>query len=142
MPNMTYAQLKYAFGSQVFDVSELYVECSSPAAQVKQPLLFMKYDSEGNQTYFNIATNISPFQFQDALFYNLKKRKLDMVLDGRDNLQFTLLPLANMTLQLYIKTLTVEQYLAIKSGYNNFVKMETLLGNFNFFNQFTEQISE
>jgi hypothetical protein len=93
-----YSTIIQSMGSFVYGVKEMYLKANSNS-QILQSYQFSRYDVNGTlESYVDVPT-IDPYQFQSSLF--LKLTKDNVFLDGRTNLDFTLLPSETLYIILY-----------------------------------------
>ena len=87
-----YSSIINSMGSFVYGISDMYLKANANS-QILESYQFNRYDVNGTlQSYVDIPT-IDPYQFQSSLF--LKLTRDNVFLDGRTNLDFTLLRGAN-----------------------------------------------
>jgi hypothetical protein len=130
----TYAQFKNSLGQFVYDVDNLYT-FSSNQAQISNVYNYSKYDTNGNQDVQSVVPTIDPFQRQSSLFINTKGKSL--VIDGRDYLRFNMQPNTSLSMKFYAEKIANQDELI---GASNFDELEYQSDNFDFFNEYNEQI--
>ena len=94
----SYSTLINSMGSFVYGISEMYIKANSND-QVLESYKFNRYNVNGNLESFVDAPTIDPYQYQSSIFLDMKRD--DVVLDGRTNLNFTILPNESFYLILY-----------------------------------------
>jgi hypothetical protein len=124
-----YNSIIQSMGSFTYGVSEMYLKANSNS-QILQSYQFNRYDTNGTlESFVNVPT-IDPYQFQSSLF--LKLTKDNVVLDGRTNLDFTLLPSETLYIILYTSQLANRDLIPRTNFYNN--------DFFNLFNDYKDEI--
>jgi hypothetical protein len=93
-----YQTIINSMGSFVYGVNEIYIKANSND-QILESFKFNRYNVNGNLESFVDAPTIDPYQYQSSIFLDMKKD--DVVLDGRTNLNFTILPNESVSLILY-----------------------------------------
>lgn len=99
----SYQTIINSMGSFVYGVSEMYVKANAND-QVLQPFVFNRYNVNGNLESFVDAPAIDPYQYQASIFLDLKGD--NVVLDGRTNLNFTILPNESVSMILYTEQMS------------------------------------
>lgn len=99
----SYNTLLNSMGSFVYGVSEMYIKANSND-QVLESFKFNKYNVNGNLESFVDAPTIDPYQYQSSIFLDMKGE--NVVLDGRTNLNFTILPNESVSLILYTEQMS------------------------------------
>jgi len=124
-----YASIIQSMGSFVYGVGEMYLKANDNS-QILQAYQFNRYDVNGTlESFFQIPT-IDPYQFQSSQFVKLQRD--NVVLDGRTNLDFTLLPSETLFMILYTKQIANRDLVPRTNFYNN--------DFFNLFNDYKEEI--
>jgi len=124
-----YSSIIQSMGSFAYGVSEMYLKANSNS-QILQSYQFNRYDVNGTlESYVDVPT-IDPYQFQSSLF--LKLTKDNVVLDGRTNLDFTLLPSETLYIILYTSQLANRDLVPRTNFFNN--------DFFNIFNDYKDEI--
>jgi len=124
-----YSTIIQSMGSFIYLVGEMYLK-SNANSQILQSYQFNKYNVNGNIEAFVQVPTIDPYQFQSSLFVKLDRD--DVILDGRTNLDFTLLPSESLSMILYTKQLANRDFVPRTNFYNN--------DFFNLFNDYREEI--
>ena len=125
----SYSTILNSMGSFVYGVSEMYLKANSNN-QILQSYQFNRYDVNGTlESYVDVPT-IDPYQFQSSLF--LKLTKDNVFLDGRTNLDFTLLPSETLYIILYTSQLANRDLIPRPNFFNN--------DFFNLFNDYKDEI--
>jgi len=127
--NTSYATIIQSMGSFIYNVGEMYLK-SNANSQILQSYQFSKYNVNGNLESFAQVPTIDPYQFQTSLFVKLNRD--DVILDGRTNLDFTLLPSESLSMILYTKQLANRDFVSRTNFFNN--------DFFNLFNDYREEI--
>lgn len=130
----TYAQFKNSLVQFVYDVDNLYT-FSSNQAQILNVYNYSKYDTNGNQDIQSVVPVLDPYQDQPSLFIKTKGKSL--VVDGRDYLRFTMQPNTSLSMKLYAEKISNQDGLI---GNSNFDELERQSDNFDFFQEYNEQI--
>jgi hypothetical protein len=94
----SYETILNSMGSFVYGVSEMYIKADSND-QILESFKFNRYNVNGNLESFVDAPTIDPYQYQSSIFLDMKRD--DVVLDGRTNLNFSILPNESVSLILY-----------------------------------------
>ena len=94
----SYETILNSMGSFVYGVSEMYIKAENND-QILEAFKFNRYDVNGTLESFVDAPTIDPYQYQSSVFVPLVKD--NVVLDGRTNLNFTILPNESVSLILY-----------------------------------------
>jgi hypothetical protein len=124
-----YSSIINSMGSFVYGVSDMYLKANANS-QILEAYQFNRYDVNGTlQSYVDVPT-IDPYQFQSSLF--LKLTRDNVVLDGRTNLDFTLLPSETLYIIFYTTQLANRDLVPRTNFYNN--------DFFNLFNDYKEEI--
>lgn len=124
-----YSSIINSMGSFVYGISDMYLNANSNS-QILESYQFNRYDVNGTlQSYVDIPT-IDPYQFQSSLF--LKLTKDNVFLDGRTNLDFTMLPSETLYIILYTTQLANRDLVPRTNFLNN--------DFFNLFNDYKEEI--
>ena len=97
----TYAEILHSLGSMNYLLKELYLKTGTQ--QILQPMLFHKFDANGNIREKPTVPTLDPYQDQTALF--IKFGSNDYVLDGKMTIDFTLLANETVFFYLYVKPL-------------------------------------
>ena len=111
-----YSATLNSMGSFVYGITEMYLKANSNA-QILEGYRFNRYDVNGTlQSYIDVPT-IDPYQFQSSLF--LKLSRSNVFLDGRTNLNFTLLPNEVLYLVLYTQQIANRDLVPATNFFNN-----------------------
>ena len=124
-----YSTIVQSMGTFVYGISEIYLKANSNS-QILQSYQFNRYDVNGTlQSYVDIPT-IDPYQFQSSLFFKLAKG--NVVLNGRTNLDFEVLPSESLYIIMYTKQLANRDLVPRTNFFNN--------DFFNLFNDYKDEI--
>jgi hypothetical protein len=134
--NVTYGQFKNSLGQFVYEVNKMYI-FSNNQSQISQIYNYSKYDSDGNQNLQSVIPAIDPFQNQPSL--NIELGEKNIVIDGRDFVDTTLLPNSTLQMKLYVDKLSSSDKLN-KESLSNFDKLENAEGDFGFFENYTNYV--
>ena len=124
-----YNTIIQSMGSFYYGVGEIYLKANSNS-QILQSYQFNKYNVNGNLESYVQLPAIDPYQFQSSLFVKLIKN--DVILDGRTNLDFTLLPSETLYIIFYTSQLANRDLVPRTNFFNN--------DFFNLFNDYKDQI--
>ena len=124
-----YSNIIQSMGSFIYEVGELYLKANSNN-QILQSYQFNKYNVNGNLESYVQVPAIDPYQFQSSLFVKLDRN--DVILDGRTNLDFTILPNEIIYMILYTKQIANRDLVPRTNFFNN--------DFFNLFNDYKEEI--
>lgn len=124
-----YSSIIASMGSFIYGVREMYLKANSNS-QILQSYQFNRYDVNGTLESFVDVPTIDPYQFQSSLF--LKLAKDNVMLDGRTNLDFTLLPNESLYIIFYTSQLANRDLVPRTSFFNN--------DFFNLFNDYKDSI--
>ena len=83
-----YAQIQASMGSIQYQVKELYMVAST-GSQILQPITQKEYNVNGNIRKIIDTPVISPYQYQNSLYYKPNK---EVILNGNANISFEILP--------------------------------------------------
>ena len=111
----SYSAIIQSMGSFVYGVSEMYLKAN---------------DANGTLESYVDTPTIDPYQFQSSIFFKLAKD--NVVLDGRTNLDFTLLPSESLYMIFYTKQLANRDLTPRTNFFNN--------DFFNLFNDYKDEI--
>jgi hypothetical protein len=124
-----YSSIIQSMGSFIYGIREMYLKANSNN-QILETYQFNRYDVNGTlESYVDVPT-IDPYQFQSSLF--LKLAKDNVILDGRTNLDFTLLPSETLYIILYTSQLANRDLIPRPNFFNN--------DFFNLFNDYKDEI--
>ena len=124
-----YNTIIQSMGSFYYGVGEIYLKANSNS-QILQSYQFNKYNVNGNLESYVQVPAIDPYQFQSSLFVKLIKN--DVILDGRTNLDFTILPNEIIYMILYTKQIANRDLVSETNFFNN--------DFFNLFDDYREEI--
>lgn len=125
----SYSAIIQSMGSFVYGVSEMYLKANDNS-QILKSYQFKKYDANGTLESYVDTPTIDPYQFQSSIFFKLAKD--NVVLDGRTNLDFTLLPSESLYMIFYTKQLANRDLTPRTNFFNN--------DFFNLFNDYKDEI--
>jgi|688.fasta_scaffold08260_13 hypothetical protein len=124
-----YSSIIQSMGSFMYEISEMYLNANNNS-QILQAYQFNTYDVNGTlQSFVDIPT-IDPYQFQSSLFFKLAKG--NVVLNGRTNLDFEVLPSESLYIIMYTKQLANRDLVPRTNFFNN--------DFFNLFNDYKDEI--
>jgi hypothetical protein len=115
-----------SMGSFYYGVGEIYLKANANN-QILESYQFNRYDVNGTLESFVQIPAIDPYQFQSSIFVKLNRE--NVVLDGRTNLDFTLLPSESLYMILYTKQIANRDLVPATDFFNN-----------DFFNDYQEEI--
>jgi hypothetical protein len=124
-----YNTIIQSMGSFIYSVGEIYLK-SNANSQILQSYQFNKYNVNGNLESYVQVPAIDPYQFQSSLFVKLDRN--DVILDGRTNLDFKILPNESVYMILYTKQIANRDLVSLTNFFNN--------DFFNLFNDYKEEI--
>jgi len=124
-----YSSIINSMGSFVYGVREMYFKANANS-QILQSYQFNRYDVNGSLESYVDVPMVDPYQYQSSLF--LKLAKDNVVLDGRTNLDFTLLPSETLYIIFYTSQLANRDLVPRTNFFNN--------DFFNLFNDYKDQI--
>ena len=127
--NTPYNSIINSMGSFYYGVGEIYLNANDNS-QILESYQFNSYNVNGTLESFVQLPAIDPYQFQSSIFVKLVKE--NVVLDGRTNLDFTLLPSETLYMILYTKQLANRDLVPRTNFFNN--------DFFNLFNDYKEEI--
>jgi hypothetical protein len=134
--NTTYAQFKQSLGQYVYDVITAYLY-SSNLPQIQNVFLYNKYDSDGNQYFRNIISAISPYQSANSIYLDTENQ--NVVIDGRDTIDFTMLPNTTLQIKLYVERISNGDEFDDR-GINEFIEISDLIIDYNFFDDYKDML--
>jgi hypothetical protein len=124
-----YSTIINSMGSFVYGITELYLKANSNS-QILQSYQFNRYDVNGTlESYVDIPA-IDPYQYQSSLF--LKLARENVILDGRTNLDFVLLPSETLYMIIYTLQLANRDLVPVTDFFNN--------DFFNLLNEYKDEI--
>ena len=124
-----YSTIIQSMGSFIYGVGEIYLKANDNS-QILESYQFNRYDVNGTLESFVQVPAIDPYQFQSSLFVKLIKE--NVFLDGRTNLDFTLLPSEVLYMILYTKQIANRDLVPATNFFNN--------DFFNLFDDYREEI--
>lgn len=124
-----YSSIIQSMGSFVYEISEMYLKANNNS-QILQTYQFNNYDVNGTLASFVDVTTIDPYQFQSSLFFKLTKD--NVVLNGRTNLDFVVLPNESLYIIMYTKQLANRDLIPKTNFFN--------IDFFNLFNDYKDEI--
>ena len=131
---VTYQQFQNSLGDFVYEIDEAYLY-STNQRQIQSSFLYSKYDSNGDQNLQTVISAISPYQYQNSIYIDTREKNL--ILDGRDYIDFTMQPNTSLQIKLFCRRVAVVDPLD-RDGINNFKDLENSEGASNFFEQYYE----
>ena len=134
--NTTYAQFKQSLGQYVYDVLTAYLY-SNNLPQIQNVFLYNKYDSDGNQNFRNIISAISPYQYANSIYLDTKNQ--DVIIDGRDTIDFNMLPNTTLQFKLYVDRISNGDEFD-EEGINGFIELSDLIVDYDFFDDYKDMI--
>ena len=134
--NVTYGEIKRSLGDFVYFVKRIYMY-STLSQQIGGVVKYQHYNVNGNVSVENLTPALDPYQFQASLFYHTKE--YDIILDGQSNFKFNLLPSVYLKLEFYASRKAKRDALDIIHP-NNFKTLESAMGDFNFFEDWQDEI--
>jgi len=134
--NTTYAQFKQSLGQYVYNVLTAYLY-SNNLTQIQNVFLYNKYDSDGNQSFRNIISAISPYQSANSIYLDTQNQ--NVVIDGRDTIDFTMLPNTTLQIKLYVNRISNGDEFDDK-GINGFIELSDLIVDYNFFDDYKDML--
>jgi len=124
-----YSSIINSMGSFVYGIREMYLKGNSNS-QILQSYQFKRYDVNGTLESYVDVPAIDPYQYQSSIFFKLTKE--NVILDGRTNLNFTLLPSETLYIVFYTTQYANRDFVPATNIFNN--------DFFNLFNDYKEQI--
>jgi hypothetical protein len=134
--NVSYDEIKRSLGDYVYLVERVYL-FSNSFQQLNGVVKYQHYDVNGNIKVENLTPTIDPYQSQKSLFYDTKK--FDVILDGQSNLDFNLLPNAEIKIEFFTNRLAKRDALDLLTP-NNFKTLESSMGKFAFFEDWQTEL--
>jgi len=131
VPGVTYDQIKNSLGQYVYWLQGFYVQAIS-LNQLTGAIKYLRYDADGNQLVTNITTTVDPYQDQNAIIVDLANFESDVVFNGNSTVQFTILPLEQMQLKLYMRRISN----SFGRNLKNFLVQEKIANKPNFFDNY------
>ena len=127
--SVPYSSIINSMGSFIYGIRGMYLKANSNS-QILESYQFNRYDVNGTLESFVDVPTIDPYQFQSSLFFKLAKD--NVILDGRTNLDFTLLPSETLYIIIYTSQLANRDLVPRTNFLNN--------DFFNLFNDYKDQI--
>ena len=125
----SYSTIIQSMGSFIYGITEIYLKANDNS-QILESYQFNRYDVNGTLESFAQIPAIDPYQFQSSIFVKLVKE--NVFLDGRTNLDFTILPNESLYMILYTKQIANRDLVPVTNFFNN--------DFFNIFNDYKEEI--
>lgn len=111
-----YTTILNSMGSYIYGIRELYLKANDNS-QILQSYKFNRYDVNGTlQSFYEIPT-IDPYQYQSSLFAKIQRD--NVYLDGRTNLNFTLLPNETLYMILYTNQIANRDFVPATDFFND-----------------------
>jgi len=111
-----YNSIIQSMGSFIYGVNEMYLKANDNS-QILQSYQFKRYDVNGTLESFVDVPTIDPYQYQSSVFFKLAKD--NVVLDGRTNLDFSLLPSESLYMIFYTSQLANRDLISKTNFFNN-----------------------
>lgn len=111
-----YFQIQNSMGGYAYGIVSIYMEADT-YNQLVVGLGFRRYNVNGNIRRFVNTTTIDPYQYQKAIKFKTLIEKV--VLDGRTNINFALLPSENVTFVFYVTEIANGMFLPATRFFNN-----------------------
>lgn len=134
--NVTYGEIKRSLGDYVYYVNKIYLQ-SNLLNQIKGVTKYQIYDVNGRRNVQSLTPTPSPYQFQNALYYDTKQK--GVILNGQSNFKFKLLPNAELYIDFYTNRIAKRDALDLLNP-NNFKSLESAMGIYTFFEDWQTQI--
>jgi hypothetical protein len=112
----SYPTLLNSMGSFVYGITELYLKADDNS-QILQTYKFNRYDVNGTLQSFYEVPLIDPYQFQSSLFSKIQKD--NVYLDGRTNLNFSILPNETLYMILYTNQIANRDFVPATDFFND-----------------------
>lgn len=125
----SYEAIINSMGSYYYEVTALYLKANNNN-QILESFTFNRYDVNGTLESFAQIPTIDPYQYQ--ISKNIKLERDNVVLDGRTNLDFTLLPSETLFLIFSTNQIANKDLLPETNFLNN--------DFFNLFNDYKEEL--
>jgi hypothetical protein len=117
-----YFMTQNSMGSYLYGLNLIYYQANTKQ-QVLQGLKFRSYDVNGTINSFLDVTTISPYQYQNSLFF--KPIRNDIVFDGRTSITFELLANENVNFVFYVTEISNGMFLKDTNFFDeNFFKQK------------------
>ena len=111
-----YSSIIQSMGSFVYGINEMYLKAND-VSQILQGYQFKRYDANGTLESFVDAPTIDPYQYQSSVFFKLAKD--NVVLDGKTNLDFELLPNESLYIIIYTEQFANRDLVPRTNFFNN-----------------------
>jgi len=134
--NVTYSEIKNSLGDYVYLVDSLYL-FSNSMNQIRSIIVFQIYDVNGEKAIQSLTPAPSPYQYKNSIYYNTKGSEI--VINGQSNFKFTLLPLAQLTIDFFTNRIAKKDALDLLYP-DNFKTLESAMGDFTFFENWNSKI--
>ena len=112
----SYPTLLNSMGSFVYGIRELYLKADDNS-QILQSYKFNRYDVNGTLQSFYEVPLIDPYQYQSSIFAKIQKN--DVYLDGRTNLNFSILPNETLYMILYTNQIANRDFVPATDFFND-----------------------
>jgi hypothetical protein len=112
----SYPTLLNSMGSFVYGIRELYLKANDNS-QILQSYKFNRYDVNGTLQSFYEVPLIDPYQYQSSLFAKMQKN--DVYLDGRTNLNFSILPNETLYMIIYTNQIANRDFVPVTDFFND-----------------------
>jgi hypothetical protein len=111
-----YYMIQNSMGSFIYGIKQMYLKANSNS-QILESYKFRKYNVNGNIESFYEVPTINPYQYQSSLFLDMKKE--NVYLDGRTNLNFSILPNETLFLILYTNQIANRDFVPATNFFND-----------------------
>jgi len=112
----SYPTLLNSMGSFVYGIRELYLKADDNS-QILQTYKFNRYDVNGTLQSFYEVPLIDPYQYQSSIFAKIQKD--NVYLDGRTNLNFSILPNETLYMILYTNQIANRDFVPATDFFND-----------------------
>lgn len=111
---ISYNELINSLGYYNFLVQEFFLQ-SLNISQLQQTFMFETYDSNGTQYIRPMANYVDPYQKQASLYVGAKQESV--LINSRTSINFPLLSLESLSMQVFAKENYIGDYLKFKNKY-------------------------
>jgi hypothetical protein len=136
----SYEDIRKSLGDFVYKPYQIYLQ-SSNFSQLSGVMQYKKYDVDGSIKFYDIIPFVSPFQQQKTIFIPLDK---ETIVDGRNAFNFILQANTTLKFKLFSQQISKESFIDDSGkellGQSNFKAFETATGQFNFFEDFNNNV--
>jgi hypothetical protein len=136
----SYEDIRKSLGDFVYKPYQIYLQ-SSNFSQLSGVMQYKKYDVDGSIKFYDIIPFVSPFQQQKTIFIPLDK---ETIVDGRNAFNFILQANTTLKFKLFSQQISKETFIDDSGkellGQSNFKAFETATGQFNFFEDFNNNV--